>query len=167
MSVRIRDECPGDAAALHQVIARAFADFAHSDQSEPAIVAQLRRDGDLALSLVAEDDGALVGHIAFSPVTVAGEPGNWMGLAPVSVLPECQGRGIGAALVREGLARLRASGIGGCVVLGDPAYYARFGFRREPALAYPGAPAEYFMAQALCDTLLPQGEVAYAAAFTA
>jgi predicted N-acetyltransferase YhbS len=88
------------------------------------------------------------------------------GLGPVSVLPECQGAGIGSALVRRALEHLRASGAVGCVVLGEPGYYSRFGFRPEPRLVLPGVPAEYFQAIVFVGTA-PAGEVAYHSSFGA
>lgn len=163
----IRGERAGDAAAIGEVTAAAFAGAAHSDGSEAAIVARLRREGALALSLVAVERGAIIGHIAFSPVTVAGAAGRWFGLGPLSVAPARQGAGVGSALVRAGLARLTAAGAASCVVLGDPGYYARFGFAVREGLVYPGAPAAYFMALALNGAAAPVGEVAYAPAFGA
>ena len=116
----VREERAGEAAAIAGVIARAFAGAAHSDGSEARIVEKLRAAGALSVSLVA-DDGSVVGHVGFSPVDVAGAQG-WFGLGPVAVEPARQGQGIGAALIEEGLARLRAQGAAGCVVLGDPGY---------------------------------------------
>jgi len=84
----------------------------------------------------------------------------------VSVSPKYQGRGLGSRLVREALARLRAQGGRGCVLVGDPAYYGRFGFRAEPALVLPGVPPQYF--QAVClDGPIPAGTVTFDAAFEA
>ena len=108
---------------------------------------------------------AAVGHAAFSPVTIGDGSADWYGLGPVAVLPGMQGRGVGAALIREGLARLRALGAAGCVVMGDPAYYRRFGFETRPDLRYPGVPPEYFMA--LVYTRPASGDVAYHEAFAA
>ena len=164
MTPGIRAERPGDEAAIRELTAAAFAGLAHSDGSEPGIVDGLRASGDLALSLVAEDRGAIVGHAAFSPVTIDGEHRGWFGLGPVSVSPARQAQGIGGRLVDEGLSRLREAGAAGCVVLGDPRYYGRFGFAADPALVYPGPPAEYFQRLVLCGG--PEtGIVAYAPAF--
>lgn len=145
----IRAEQPGDEAAIGAVTAAAFAPMPYSDQTEPQIIERLRAAGALALSLVAEDDGVIVGHIAFSPVVLEGGEGGWYGLGPVSVLPERQGAGVGGALVREGLDRLRALGAAGCVLLGDPAYYGRFGFRNDHSLVLPDVPREYFQSLVL------------------
>ncbi len=84
----------------------------------------------------------------------------------MAVAPERQGAGVGAALIEAGLARLRQAGASGCVVLGDPGYYVRFGFAHDATLRYEGAPAEYFMAQTF-DGSRPRGAVAYSVAFEA
>jgi len=104
--------------------------------------------------------------VAVSPVTVSGGVVGWYGLGPVSVAPTCQGRGVGRALVERALAELRAQGAAGCVVLGEPVYYARFGFVAEPALVLAGVPAEYFQALAFIGPP-PSGTVAYQPAFAA
>ena len=154
----------GDEAAISSVIAAAFANAEHSDGTEARIVERLRQAGALTLSLVAEDQGSILGHVAFSPVTVDGRNVGWYGLGPVTVEPHSQGGGIGAKLICEGLDRLRAIGANGCVVLGEPDYYGRFGFRADPRLAYPGPPPEYFQALAFAAEI-PRGTVAYHPAF--
>lgn len=164
MSVAIRPERPGDEAAIHRVTARAFAPVKHSDGSEPQIVDGLRQDGDLALSLVAEKSGQIIGHVAFSAVTISDGATGWFGLGPVSAWPEFQGQGIGGALIRRGIEIMSERGAAGIVLLGSPEYYARFGFRHDSQLAYPGPPAEYFQCL-LLEGELPHGEVKYAAAF--
>ncbi|MGE8687962.1 MAG: GNAT family N-acetyltransferase [Achromobacter sp.] len=162
--MQILPETPRDREAIFALTQDAFKDHPHSQGTEGRIIDSLREAGALTLSLVAWEDGRMAGHIAFSPVTVSDGSSDWYGLGPVAVRPDRQGRGIGAALLREGLARLRALGAAGCVVLGDPGYYGRFGFARA-ALTYPGVPPEYFMA--LSFTRPAQGEVAYHAAFSA
>lgn len=164
MNFSIRVEQPGDEASIHTLTAAAFADVIHSDGSEPQIVDRLRRDGDLALSLVAEDSGRIVGHIAFSPVAIEDGALDWFGLGPVSVWPELHGQGVGSALIRRGIADMKARGANGIVLLGSPEYYARFGFRHDPQLTYPGPPAEYFQCLLLSGNL-PSGQVGYAPAF--
>ncbi len=166
LPVTIRPERPGDEAAIHALTAAAFKDMPFSNGDEQHLVDALRRDGDLTLSLIAEDGERIVGHITFSPVTVSDGTNDWSGLGPVSVSPELHGKGIGGALVRRGIADLRERGCGGIVVLGDPAYYSRFGFERMEALSYPGGPAEYFHCL-LLDGEQPRGEVSYAPAFHA
>ena len=163
--MRILPETPADIDAIFALTQAAFADHPHSEQTEGYINDALRRAGALTLSLVAHEDGRQVGHAAFSPVTIGDGSADWYGLGPVAVLPDMQGRGVGAALIREGLARLRALGAAGCVVMGDPAYYRRFGFETRPDLRYPGVPPEYFMA--LVYTRPASGDVAYHEAFAA
>ncbi|MEI2301061.1 GNAT family N-acetyltransferase [Ensifer sp. MJa1] len=160
----IRHERPGDEQAIHDVTAAAFEGHPHSDQSEPLIIARLREAGALSLSLVAEKDEAIVGHIAFSPVTLTPAETGWFGLGPVAVLPDLQSQGIGRQLIREGVEWLRAEGASGCVVVGDPAYYQKFGFRNESALVFPGCAPQYFMALALSGAMAA-GTVAYHPAF--
>jgi putative acetyltransferase len=164
MSATIRPERAGDQSAIHNVVAAAFAGQPHSDGSEPGIVDALRADGDLAISLVAEDGGEVAGHAAFSPVTISDGSEGWFGLGPVAVAPKRQREGIGAALIERGLALLHERAAAGCVVLGDPAYYARFGFAHDPALAYPGPPPEYFQ-RLVIGVSNASGIVTYAPAF--
>jgi putative acetyltransferase len=154
-------------AAISHVVRTAFENEPHTDQREHLLVDALRDDGALTVSLVAEWAGKVVGYVAFSPVRIgSGDAGKWVGLAPVAVSPECHGRGIGSALIQAGLEAVREQGAQGCVVLGDPAYYTRFGFRHEPGIVFPGVPAEYFMAMSLVsgagdDASLPMGEARY------
>lgn len=160
----IRPELPQDAAAIRALTTAAFATAPHASGTEAQIIDDLRKAGDLHLSLVAEQDGRLVGHVAFSPAQIAGARG-WVGLGPVSVLPDHQRAGVGSALIRAGLAQLKAGGVAGCVVLGDPGYYCRFGFARG-GLRYPGPPPEYFQQLAFLPDP-PSGIVSYAPAFGA
>lgn len=164
MSIAIRPERAGDERAIHDVVRAAFAYQPHSDGSEPAIVDALRNNGDLAISLVAEDDRAIVGHVAFSPVTISDGSEGWFGLGPVAVAPQRQREGIGAALIEQGLAVLRERGAAGCVVLGEPDYYARFGFAHDSELTYPGPPPLYFQRLAM-SSRGASGDVIYAPAF--
>lgn len=160
----IRPERFDDRAALRQLVAAAFRDAPHSSGTEAAILDMLRERGRLTLSLVAEDRGVIVGHVAFSPVAIDGIAGGWFGLGPVAVRPDRQRSGIGRALIEDGLGRLRADGARGCVVLGDPAYYRRFGFGADPALRYPGVPAAYFQSLRFSGPP-PAGTVTYDDAF--
>lgn len=156
----IRDEARGDETAIDLVTQAAFRDHPFSRQTEHRIVRGLREAGALRLSLVATIDGNVVGHIAFSGVTIGGVDLGWWGLGPVSVAPAHQQAGIGTALLRSCLRRLGERGVPGCVVLGDPAYYGRFGFAQHPGLALPGPPPDHFMAIALQGSV-PRGEVTY------
>lgn len=163
MTLAIRPERAGDEVAIRSVTRAAFAGQPHSDGSEPAIVERLRADGDLALSLVAEDGGRIIGHIAFSRVSISDGAAEWYGLGPVSVLPEEQGRQVGAQMIQHGLRELTGRGARGVVLVGDPGYYRRFGFVHDPALLYPGPPAEYFQRLVIAGGP-PAGVVRYAAA---
>lgn len=166
MSVTIRAEQPGDEAAIAALIATAFANAEHSSGTEAAIVDGLRAADALTVSLVALSNGEIVGHVAFSPVTIDEADHGWFGLGPVAVSPDRQRHGIGDALVRQGLDQLRARGANGCVVLGDPAYYVRFGFTADPRLTLAGIPPEYFQALSFGEAV-PSGEVAYHSSFGA
>lgn len=167
MAAIIRDEREEDAGTIRAVTLAAFADMPYSEQTEAAIVEALRAAGALAVSLVAVEGGEIVGHVAFSPVTINGAaaPG-WFGVGPLSVRPDRQKSGFGTALMRAGLARLAEGGAKGCVLVGDPGYYRRFGFRASDTLAYPDLPAEYFQVLELA-TAAPSGTVAFHPAFAA
>ena len=164
MTIAIRPERRSDEATIHALTASAFADRPFSNGSEPGIIDRLRADGDLSLSLVAEQDGAILGHIAFSPVEITNGAPRWFGLGPVSVRPDEQGNGIGGDLIRAGIEVLERDGAKGIVLLGDPAYYSRFGFAPHAGLTYPGLPPEYFQVLLLSGDW-PHGTVRYAPAF--
>jgi putative acetyltransferase len=149
----IRVEQPGDVLAIHAIHAASF-----PTDAEARLVDLLRAAGRLSVSLVAEVDGALIGHVAFSPVTISqGDTG--AGLAPVAVVASHRCRGVAAELIRTGLEACRASDFGWAVVLGDPAYYARFGFRAASEFGltdeYGGGPA--FQCLELISGALPIG----------
>jgi putative acetyltransferase len=165
MNVVVRNERPGDQEAISRVTRDAFASHPHSDQTEHLIIDALRRADALTVSLVAERAGEVVGHIAFSPVTISDGSPLWFGLGPVSVSPQYQNQGIGKLLVQTGLAALRERGASGCVLVGEPAYYNRFGFMRDPELIFPGLPAEYFLALPLVPRRA-RGAVTYHGAFS-
>lgn len=163
----IRSETGTDAGAIAEVTAAAFKTLAISNQTEHFIVAALRAAKALAVSLVAEVDGRVVGHIAFSPVMISDGTSDWYGLGPVSVSPECQRRGIGGALIQEGLLRLKDLGARGCCLVGHPGYYGRFGFQNNVrGLGCEGVPEEVFFALSF-DGHIPQGTVEFHQAFAA
>ena len=164
--MQIIQERPGDATVIGALTDAAFKDMPFSDQTEARIVEALRAAGALTLSIIAMEDGEIIGHVAFSPVRINGQPGGWYGLGPVSVWPDRQRGGIGSAIIRDGLDRLRAMGAQGCVLLGDPAYYRRFGFVSDPGLRYADVPAGYFQGLAFTGEL-PRGEVTYHVGFNA
>lgn len=163
-SFSLRAETPDDVHGIHALIADAFANVSHSDQREPLVVDSLREADALSLSLLAELNGQRVGHIAFSLVQLSDGASHWFGLGPVSVAPEWQGQGVGSQLVLAGLDALKKQGAHGCVVLGDPAWYVRFGFVATPLVRMAGVPPEYFQALLLNGTW-PDAEVHYHPAF--
>jgi putative acetyltransferase len=164
-TMNIRPETSRDIQAVEALTIAAFAGKPYSQQTEQLVVNGLRDAGSLLISLVAEMDDQIVGHVAFSPVTINGEDKGWHALGPISVLPEFQLQGIGSQLVREGLSSIQALGSRGCVLEGNPQYYRRFGFKTIPGLFYEGAPAaEYFMALPFGD-VIPQGAVEFHQAF--
>ncbi len=165
-NIVIRPETVSDADAITGVTVAAFETLEISSHTEQFIVTALRAAGALTLSLVAEIGGRVVGHVAFSPVTISDGTPDWYGLGPVSVLPACQRQGIGKALIREGLSRLRALGARGCCLVGHPDYYRKFGFRNVPGLGIEGVPPEVFFALPF-DGRMPQGSVTFHAAFAA
>ncbi|ODS01057.1 GCN5 family acetyltransferase [Methyloceanibacter methanicus] len=160
----IRPETAADEDAIHRITETAFAEASHASHTEADIIRQLRKDGDLTLSLVAEEDGEIVGHIAFSPVAIGGRHDDWYGLGPVAVRPDRQRRGIGSALVTQGLAALRARAARGCALLGDPAFYGRFGFESDGTITYRGLPVRYVQRLVFASEA-PYGELTYAPAF--
>lgn len=164
--LNIRPESPADGADIAAVTEEAFRTMAISRHTEQFIVAALRKADALTISLVAELAGRVVGHVAFSPVTLSDGTPDWYGLGPVSVLPEHQRRGIGGALIREGLSRLRTRGARGCCLVGHPEYYKRFGFQNPVGLAHEGVPPEVFFVLPF-DGRCPQGTVQFHDAFAA
>jgi putative acetyltransferase len=162
----IRDETPADIDAITEVTIEAFRTMAFGDHTEQFMIAALRRAQALTISLVAELDGRAIGHLAFSPVTVSDGTADWYGLGPVSVLPDFHRQGVGGAMIREGLTRLKALGAAGCCVVGHPTYYGRFGFEHVDGLGVEGVPPEAFFALSF-DGRMPQGTMAYHEAFGA
>lgn len=148
MGVALREEQPADAAAVHALHVAAF-----ETDAEARLVDALRASGALTLSLVAVEDGAVVGHVAFSPVSVDadGRVAEGVGLAPMAVAPGRQRQGIGGRLIAEGLRRLRDAGHPFCVVLGHVGYYPRHGFvpARAHGLRWERGHDEAFFVQAL------------------
>jgi putative acetyltransferase len=162
----IRTETPADVGAITAVTVAAFRNQPFSHQTEHFIVHALRAANVLTISLVAEVDGQVVGHVAFSPVAVSDGTKSWYGLGPVSVLPEHQRQGIGSALINEGLFSLRALDARGCALVGDPRYYERFEFRNSPGLVYEGVPQAFFLILPFGGEI-PRGIVVFHDAFLA
>ena len=161
----VRPETDSDYDAIRDVNVAAFRDHPFSQQTEHLIVDALRAAGALTLSLVAERDGVVVGHIAFSPARIGDASSNWYLLGPVAVHPDHQRRGVGRALIDYGLSALRALGGRGCVLVGDPALYRRFGFAHVPGVTCAGVPDENVLCLPLC-VETPVGEVLHHAAFS-
>lgn len=160
----IRPESSEDLDGIRQVNIAAFRDHPHSQQTEHLIVDALREAEALEVSFVAESSGEVIGHIAFSAAEIGAPSEGWRLLGPVAVLPERQGEGVGRALMEAGLAEMRARGAAGVVLVGDPAFYQRFGFTHCPGVTCHGVPDEYV----LCLTLsgeAPAGEVTHHPAF--
>jgi putative acetyltransferase len=161
----VRPESPRDVEAIRRVNMEAFKGHPFSQQTEHLIVEALRGSGALDISLVAELDGSVVGHIAFSQAQIGEKGSDWYLLGPVAVLPGFQRRGIGRALVEAGLGALRARGANGCVLVGEPEFYARFGFERAPVVTCAGVPDENVLCLRIAGPS-PLGEVSYHPAFS-
>jgi len=154
--INIREEIPADQDAIRKINELAF-----EHGPEATLVDRLRVSCERYVSFVAVDQGTVIGHILFTPVTLDGGSVVGMGLAPMAVHPSHQNRGIGSLLVRHGLDYLRESDCPFVIVLGHPSYYPRFGF--EPASHYKlysqweGVPDEAFMVIVLDKMALPEG----------
>jgi putative acetyltransferase len=166
MQFAIRSERDADIDEITTVTLAAFKTLEVSNQTEHFIIQALRAAKALTISLVAESNDRVVGHIAFSPVTISDGTQSWYGLGPVSVLPEYQRNGIGKALIQEGLSRLKDLGAQGCCLVGHPDYYKRFGFKNMPGFMHEGVPPEVFLALSF-DGYTPQGTVAFHEGFKA
>jgi putative acetyltransferase len=166
MTIKIRSESPSDVTAIEIVTKAAFLNAPHTSHTEQFIANALRKAGMLSVSLVAEDNGAIVGHVAISPVSISDGSSGWYILGPIAVAPDRQGLGIGAQLVNQALAELCKLEAAGCVLVGNPSYYSRFGFKPEPALVLPDVPPEYFQAISF-GTEIPTGIVTSHEAFNA
>lgn len=162
--IEIRPEISGDEQAIHDVTAVAFEPMSYSSGTEASIINQLRKDGDLTISLVAFKAGDIIGHIAFSPVMVAGKNDGWFGLGPVAVHPDFQRLGIGSKLINQGLSQLKSDGAKGCALIGDPNYYNRFGFISDGNLNYGEISSTYVQWLSFGDAVA-KGELKFCPAF--
>ena len=162
----IRNERDADIEVITEVTIAAFKNHPISNHTEQFIINALRAAGALTISLVAEIDRQIVGHIAFSPVTISDGTTGWYGLGPISVLPNYQSQGIGKALINEGLSLLKNMGAQGCALVGYPNYYKRFGFKNYPELIYEGIPQEFFLILPFTQKI-PQGVVVFHDGFKA
>ena len=166
MSINIRLEKASDIQCIHRITVAAFLDAPHADHTEQFVVKALRDSGALTISLVAENSTQTVGHVAVSPVSISDGSSDWYGLGPISVIPYEQGKGIGSKLMNAALAELKNLKASGCVLLGDPNYYHRFGFEPIDGLVLADVPPEYFQALLLQATY-PKGTVTYHDSFSA
>ncbi len=162
----IRSETKSDIDAITEVTVAAFKTLEISNNTEQFIIMALRAAEALTISLVAEFNGRVIGHVAFSPVTISDGTLDWYGLGPVSVLPVYHRQGIGTALIQEGLSRLKNLNAAGCCVVGHPEYYRKFGFENVPELVHEGVPPEVFLALSFGGHT-PQGMVAFHEGFKA
>lgn len=165
-AIRVRRERPSDVHAIGELIRLAFFGMPYADGDEAELVDALRARDALPVSLVAEREGAIVGQVAFSPAVAAGGTPGWYALGPLAVLPAHQRGGIGSALVRAGLDAISELGARGCILVGDPSYYSRFGFELSPENTPHGQPAEFFMVKLLRGQL-PIGPIRFHEAFDA
>ncbi len=166
MKIKIRNETAADVTEIEAVTISAFLNAPHTRHTEQFIVRALRTARKLTVSLVADAQGKVIGHVAVSPVSISDGASGWFGLGPISVMPAHQRSGVASRLMREALRILRDQGAAGCVLLGEPRYYSRFGFQVDPNLTLADAPPEYFQAISF-DSSRPHGTVSYHAAFNA
>jgi putative acetyltransferase len=162
----IRKETVADIEEIAEVTIAAFNTLPISNHTEQFIINALRAADALSISLVAEINGRIVGHIAFSPITISDGSTDWYGLGPVSVLPDYHKQGIGKSLVNAGLFLLKELGGQGCALVGDPNFYQKFGFRNFPELVHEGIPQEVFLALPFT-AKVPQGIVMFHEGFLA
>jgi putative acetyltransferase len=156
----IRPAKKKDELSITKVTIEAFKNLPVSNQTEHFIINALRLADVLTISLVAEMDNKIVGHIAFSPVEISDKTQDWYGLGPVSVLPEYQGNGIGTKLINKGLDLLKEKNGNGCVLVGNPNYYRRFGFKNYNELIHEGIPQKFFVALPF-KNFIPRGTVKF------
>ncbi len=165
-SIEIRSETTKDIPVIAEVTAAAFQSLEVSNQTEHYIIEALRAARALSLSLVAEFQSRVIGHIAFSPLRISDGTPDWYGLGPVSVLPKYQRQVVGKALVQEGLSRLKDLQARGCCLVGHPEYYKKFGFDTLPGLVHEGVPPKVFLALSF-DGKIPQGTALFHEGFKA
>lgn len=165
-AIVIRKEEEADDDSITNVTIEAFKNHPISQLTEHFIIKALRSAGVLTVSLVAEIEEKVVGHVAFSPVTISDGTKGWYGLGPVSVLPEYQRQGVGKALINKGLSLLKEKGAQGCALVGYPDYYEKFGFKNHPEMIYEGIPQEVFLVLPFSGNL-PRGTVTFHEGFSA
>jgi putative acetyltransferase len=164
LKIEIRKESEADQASIRTLTETAFQGRPYAGGDEQDVIDRLRHSKALTLSLVATQEGEVIGQVTFSPAVVEDASSPWFALGPVSVLPSRQGEGIGAALIEEGLARITAMGARGCILTGDPNYYSKFGFGLSPMNSPENEPEEYFQLK-LLGSDLPIGRFSFNRAF--
>ncbi len=162
---QLRPEKNGDENAIYHLTQLAFSTMPFSNGAEGGIINQLRADGDLYLSLVIASGLNIIGHVAFSPVEIKETSQGWFGLGPVAIHPDHQRQGHGTRLITAGLETLIDRGALGCVLIGDPLYYSRFGFINYGQVSFPPLPTEYVHWRSFSD-LMPKGPITFAPAFS-
>ena len=161
--MEIRPETAADVPAVQALTEAAFAPMSFSDGKEVEALAGLRCDGDLQLSLVAEEGGEIIGHVAFSPVSLDGAVCNWIALGPIAVKRARQRQGVGSALVAAGAAAFKAQKALGLVLIGNPKVYRSMGFVSDGAMHYRDVPADIVQFLPFSDER-PSGLLAFAPA---
>lgn len=166
----IREENTQDIKNIEELTLLAFTGHPHhkpgASPNEHLIINRLRDAGAMTLSLVAEDESGIIGHLAYSSVKIDGITSHWHALAPVSVSPSRQKQGIGSKMIEQSISLLKERNVDGLVVLGDPDYYSRFGFHHNHQFIIDGVPAKYFLAQSLINiNELPSGGITFHNAF--
>ncbi len=164
--ITIRNETRDDVFAIAEVTIAAFKTLEISNHTEQFIIEALRAAKALTVSLVAEMDNRVIGHVVFSPVTISDGTPDWYGLGPVSVLPEHQRKGIGKSLIEEGLLRIKCLNARGCCLVGHQEYYRKFGFKNVLGIGHEGVPPEVFFTLSF-DGHIPQGIVEFHLGFQA
>lgn len=162
--IRIRRERSNDIDAISELISSAFLGMPYAEGDEAELVDALRAQDALSVSLVAEREGMIVGHVAFSPARASCGTLGWYALGPLAVLPAHQRGGIGSTLVRAGLDAVSELGATGCILTGDASYYSRFGFKLSSENAPSGEPSKFFMVKLLRGQL-PVGPIRFHEAF--
>jgi putative acetyltransferase len=162
--IEIRPEIEADWDSIYTITESAFFGKPYADGDEQDLIEKLRKIGVLSLSLVAADEGEIIGQITFSPATLSGISSPWFALGPVSVVPNRQGQGVGSTLIEEGLSKIRSLGALGCILTGNPVYYRRFGFELAALNCPDNEPKEYFMLKMLREKH-PEGKFAFHEAF--
>ncbi|KAJ4458206.1 putative GNAT family N-acetyltransferase [Paratrimastix pyriformis] len=164
-TVIVRDQTQADCAAVFDLVQEAFSTMKYACGREQIVASRLFESGE-AVMLVAEDQGVIVGQASFSRVKIQGAE-QWWGLGPIATTPSRQRQGIARKMLETGLARLRTMGAAGCVLVGDPAFYMRFGFLQGTGLYFEGVPAENFLALPFTTASVSSGQVHFHAAFDA